>query len=277
MPDSKPQPAVDEWLEAFRAAVDAQRKVFAEHRGVEARSEYDGVGEGGDNTLVIDRLCEDAIFEQLDLLHAAGHEFTAISEERGTVEFGASSPVLVIDPIDGSLNARRTIPFHSVSIAVADGDTMDDVRIGYVFDFGANEEYVAVAGEGATLDGHPLKVLDDDGLEVVGVESTKPERLLAVAQALDGKTYRVRTPGSNAISLCWVAANRFDAMISTRNCRSVDAAAGQLIVREASGVLGFDDGELKDAPLDLAARYDISAARTRDDLATVREAQKQVP
>jgi myo-inositol-1(or 4)-monophosphatase len=276
MPDSKPQPAANEWLEAFRAAVDAPRKVFAEHRGVEARSEYDGVGEGGDNTLVIDRLCEDAIFEQLDLLHAAGYEFTAISEERGTVEFGASSPVLVIDPIDGSLNARRTIPFHSVSIAVADGDSMDDVRLGYVYDFGASEEYVAVAGEGATLDGHPLRVMDDDGLEVVGVESTKPERLLAVTQALDGKTYRVRTPGSIAISLCWVAANRFDAMISTRNCRSVDAAAGQLIVREAGGVLGFDDGELKDAPLDLAARYDISAARTPDDLATVREAQKQV-
>jgi myo-inositol-1(or 4)-monophosphatase len=277
MPDPKPQPAPNEWLEAFRAAVDAQRKIFAEHRGIEARSEYDGVGEGGDNTLVIDRLCEDAIFEQLDLLHAAGHEFTAISEERGTVEFGAASPVLVIDPIDGSLNARRTIPFHSVSIAVADGSSMEDVRIGFVYDFGAGEEWVAVAGEGATLDGHPLRVIEDDGLEVVGVESTKPERLVAVTQALDGKTYRVRTPGSIAISLCWVAANRFDAMISTRNCRSVDAAAGQLIVREAGGVLGFEDGELSDASLDLSARYDIFAARTRDDLATVREAQKQVP
>jgi myo-inositol-1(or 4)-monophosphatase len=242
-----------------------------------ARSEYEGIGEGGDRTLVIDRLCEDKIFDQLDLLHAAGHEFTAISEERGTVKFGDSPLQLVIDPIDGSLNARRTIPFHSVSIAVADGGSMADVRIGYVYDFGAGEEYVAVAGEGATIDGHPLKVIEDDGLEVVGVESTKPERLLAVTQALQGRTYRVRTPGSIAISLCWVAANRFDAMISTRNCRSVDAAAGQLIVSEAGGAVGFADGGLKDAPLDLSARYDIAAARTTGDLATVREAQKQVP
>jgi myo-inositol-1(or 4)-monophosphatase len=272
-----PGPSTDEWLAAFRASVADQRRIFDEHRGVEARTEYEGVGEGGDRTLVIDRLCEDAIFEQLDRLHAAGHEFTAISEERGTVAFGDSPLRVVIDPIDGSLNARRTIPFHSVSIAVANGTSMADVRLGFVHDFGANEEFVAIEGKGASVDGHALEVIEEDGLEVVGVESTKPERLLAVAQALDGKTYRMRTPGSIAISLCWVAANRFDAMISTRNCRSVDAAAGQLIVREAGGVLSFDDGGLDAASLDLAARYDIAAARAPGDLATVREAQKQVP
>ena len=267
----------NEWLGAFREAVEAQRGIFEEHRGVEARSVYEGVGEGGDRTLVIDRLCEDTVFEQLERLHEAGHEFTAISEERGTVKFGDSPTQVVIDPIDGSLNARRTIPFHSLSIAVADGGSMADVSLGYVYDFGAKEEWVAVSGEGATVDGHKLEVIEGDGLEVVGVESTKPERLLAVAEALDGKSYRVRTPGSIAISLCWVAANRFDAMISTRNCRSVDAAAGQLIVREAGGVLSFDDGGLEDAPLDLAARYDIAAARSEGDLVTVRHAQKQVP
>ncbi len=284
MPDLKPKsaetpagPSTDEWLDACRQAVEAQRRIFAEHVSIGSRSEYEGVGEGGDRTLVIDRLCEDTIFEQLDRLHAAGHEFTAISEERGTVAFGESPTRLVIDPIDGSLNARRTIPMHSVSIAVADGPSMADVRIGYVYDFGASEEFIAVAGEGATIDGRPLEVIEGDGLEVVGVESTKPERLLAVAESLQGRTYRIRTPGSIAISLCWVAASRFDAMISTRNCRSVDAAAGQLIVREAGGVARFEDGGLEDASLDLDARYDIAAARAEADLATVREAQKQVP
>src|SRR5687767_1792960 len=143
MPDLKPNsaetsagPTTDEWLDACRQAVEAQRRIFAEHVSIGSRSEYEGVGEGGDRTLVIDRLCEDAIFEQLDRLHAAGHEFTAISEERGTVAFGESPTRLVIDPIDGSLNARRTIPMHSVSIAVADGPSMADVRIGYVYDFG---------------------------------------------------------------------------------------------------------------------------------------------
>ena len=153
-----PGPSSDEWIAALRGAVEGQKKVFAEHVGVEARTEYEGVGEGGDNTLVIDRLCEDAVFAELDALHAAGHQFTAISEERGTVTFGDgdSEVLVVIDPIDGSLNARRTSPPYCLSVAVATGGSMADVVLGYVYEFGANEEFVAVAGEGTVLDGRPL-------------------------------------------------------------------------------------------------------------------------
>jgi myo-inositol-1(or 4)-monophosphatase len=273
------EPGTREWLDAFRRAVEAQREVFASHEGIEARTEYEGVGEGGDHTLVIDRLCEDAIFAELERLHGAGHEFTVVSEERGTVSFGSpDAPLRVIsDPIDGSLNARRTIPCHSVSIAVADGDSMADVRLGYVYEFGAREEFVAFAGGGATVNGRPISVLPGDLLEVVGLEATKPERVLAAAQSLFGHTYRLRSPGSIAVSLCYVASGRFDGMISTRNCRSVDAAAGQLIAREAGAQVEFAGLELADAPLDLSARYDVAAARTAADLSTLREAQDQVP
>src|SRR5215212_5324899 len=100
-------PSDQEWITACRSAVEVQRRIFAEHQGIEERTQYEGVGEGGDNTLVIDRLCEDAIFDELETLGEAGHEFTAISEERGSVAFGdGESPLrVVIDPIDGSLNA----------------------------------------------------------------------------------------------------------------------------------------------------------------------------
>jgi myo-inositol-1(or 4)-monophosphatase len=272
-------PGHDEWVAAFRRAVAAQREIFASHVGIEARTEYEGVGEGGDRTLVIDRLCEDAIFAELEGLHEAGHEFTVISEERGTVSFGSpDAPLRVIsDPIDGSLNARRTIPCHSVSIAVADGDSMADVRLGYVYEFGAGEEFVASAGEGATLNGRPISAPPGDLLEIVGVEATKPERVLAAAQSLSGHAYRLRSPGSIAVSLCYVANGRFDGMISTRNCRSVDAAAGQLIVRGSGAQVEFAGLELAEAALDLSARYDIAAARTPADLSTLREAQDQVP
>ena len=151
-------PSEEEWIAACRRAVEVQKRVFAEHQGIEARTQYEGVGEGGDRTLVIDRLCEDAIFDELERLHDAGHEFTAVSEERGTVTFGdGESPLrVIIDPIDGSLNARRTIPLHSVSIAVADGDSMADVTFGYVYEFGAGEEFIATL-EGAQLDGRPIR------------------------------------------------------------------------------------------------------------------------
>ena len=65
-------PSDEEWIAACRRAVEVQRRIFAEHRGIEARTQYEGVGEGGDNTLVIDRLCEDAIFDELEALHDAG-------------------------------------------------------------------------------------------------------------------------------------------------------------------------------------------------------------
>lgn len=255
----------------------ACRAVFAEYEGIAARSDYEGVGEGGDNTLVIDRLCEDAIFAELDALHADGAEFTAISEERGTVVFGdPKAPTrVVIDPIDGSLNARRTIPCHSASIAVAGGETMAEVTIGFVHEFGADEEFAAVAGEGARLDGVPLAVAEGDGLEVVALEASKPERVQAACAALAGKAYRVRAPGSIAVSASYVAAGRFDGMLSTRECRSVDAAAAQLIVREAGGHLSFG-GELAQAPLSLDARYGIAAARTRTDLETLLSAQERL-
>jgi myo-inositol-1(or 4)-monophosphatase len=272
-------PGDEEWIEAFRRATQAQREIFSRHRGIEARSEYEGIGEGGDRTLVIDRLCEDAIFGELERLHQAGHEFTAISEERGTVSFGSpEAPLRVVaDPIDGSLNARRTIPWHSVSIAVADGDSMADVRLGYVYEFGAGEEFVGLAGRGATLNGEAISVPEGDGLEVLGVEATKPERVLAAAQSLSGRTYRMRTPGSIAVSLCYVASGRFDGMMSTRNCRSVDAAAAQLIAQEAGAQVEFAGFEPSEAMLDLSARYDVAAARTAGDLRSVREAQDQVP
>jgi myo-inositol-1(or 4)-monophosphatase len=239
---------------------------------------YEGVGEGGDRTLVIDRLCEEAVFAELEALHDAGHEFTAISEERGTVNFGSGSSDVrvVIDPIDGSLNARRTIPWHSLTIAVAGGDSMADVTLGYVYEFGAREEFVASAGGGATLDGTPISVPPGDGLEVISLESNKPERLLAAAQALVGRAYRVRTPGSIAISLAYVAAARYDGMVSSK-CRSVDAAAGQLIAREAGALVTFGDGDLDEASLDLSARYDLAAARTAADLTSLDEVRRAMP
>ena len=267
-----------QWLDAFRRSVEAMRRVFAEHDSIEARSTYEGVGEGGDRTLVIDRLCEDAIFAELERLHGAGLDFTAISEERGTVTFGdpAAPTRVVSDPIDGSLNARRMVPCHSVSIAVARGETMADVSLGYVYEFGAGEEFVAELGQGATLDAKPIAVPAGDGLEVVALEASKPERVQVASETLAGSAYRIRAPGSIAVSACYVAAARFDGMFSTRDCRSVDAAAAQLIVREAGGAVSFG-GELSEAPLALDARYGIAAARTNADLGVLLDAQKRVP
>ena len=265
-----------DWLGICRRVVAAQRAIFDEVEGIGQRTVYEGVGEGGDHTLVIDRRCEDEVFAELSLLDAAGASFVAISEERGEVAFGSGGAArVVIDPIDGSLNARRTIPSHSLSIAVASGSSMADVEFGYVYDFGAGEEFVARRGAGARLGESPIRVgPDGEKLELLGVESAEPERALAALEALAGKVYRLRVVGSIAITAAYVAAGRFDGMIGLRPCRSVDAAAAQLIVREAGGTVAFGDLALSDADLGLDARYPIAAAAGPSGLAIARAAQQ---
>jgi myo-inositol-1(or 4)-monophosphatase len=264
-----------DWPTICRRIAAAQRPIFERTRTSAERTVYEGVGEGGDRTLVIDRECEDAVFAELDRLAAEGASFLAVSEERGEVSFGGGGDVrVVIDPIDGSLNARRTIPSFAVSIAVASGPSMADVEFGFVHDFGADEEFLASRGAGAQLNGASVAVsAEAERLEVVGLESAEPEWALPAFEALAGRVFRLRVVGAIAISAAYVGAGRFDAMLSLRSCRSVDAAAAQLIVREAGGAVAFGADGLDQAMLDLDSRYPMAAANGEAGLATVRAAQ----
>jgi myo-inositol-1(or 4)-monophosphatase len=264
-----------DWLGICRRIAATQQTIFDEVRGSKARTVYEGVGEGGDRTLVIDRRCEDVVFAELEDLAVQGASFVAVSEERGEVSFGSGGPArVVIDPIDGSLNARRTLPAHSLSIAVASADSMAAVEFGYVYDFGAGEEFAAKRGKGAQLDGEPIGTgADGEKLELLGLEAAEPERALSALEALSGRVYRLRVVGSIAITTAYVASGRFDAMISLRPCRSVDAAAAQMIVREAGGQVAFGDLALADASLGLDVRYPLAAAAGPQGLAIARSAQ----
>ena len=166
---------------------------------------------------------------------------------------------VIIDPIDGSLNAKRGLPHHALSIAVADGETMADVVFGFVYDFGPAEEWWAHRDEGAWLDGERLDPTlgerrgRDGRLEVLGIESADPRWVAASIDSLVGCAYRLRALGTIASSLCQVAAARLDGMVSLRDSRGVDCAAGQLIVREAGGLVSFPGFENRlGAPLDAA-------------------------
>jgi myo-inositol-1(or 4)-monophosphatase len=151
---------------------------------------------------------------------------------------------------------------------------MADVDFGFVHDFGAREEFAAERGRGATLNGHPITAdHPGEGLEVVGLESADPRWILGTVDALRGEVYRLRVVGSLAISLVYVAAGRFDGALSARDCRSVDAAAAQLIVREAGGAVAFADGGLEAADLGLDARYTVAASLDPSHLGLLLKAQ----
>ena len=234
-----------DWLGAARAAVRELQDVLAAAPTTVERARETGTrGEGGDATLEIDAAAEESVFRQLEALDAQGHRFVAVSEERGRVDFGGGPVRVVIDPLDGSKNAKRGLPHHALSLAVADGPTMADVWFGFVHDFGTGEEWVARRGEGALLNGAPL----DPGvrerrvggkLELLGIESADPRWVRDSADALAETAHRLRAIGAIAVTLCQVAAARLDGMVTLRRCRAVDVAAAQLIVREAGGVVAF--------------------------------------
>src|SRR5579871_2453702 len=140
--------AAPDWLAACRRIGARLSEILAALPSTAARAVVVGRGEGGDRTLVIDRDAEDAVFDELAALHRAGARFVAISEERGEVAFGGGPVRVVIDPIDGSMNAKRGLAPHAVSIAVADGPTMADVFVGYVHEFATATEWEAARGHG---------------------------------------------------------------------------------------------------------------------------------
>jgi myo-inositol-1(or 4)-monophosphatase len=275
---STPTALAADWLGACRAAAQGLREVLAgSPTSLERVAETGTRGEGGDRTLIIDAQAEAVVFAQLDLLHAAGARFQAISEERGVVDYGGEQVRVVIDPIDGSLNAKRGMTHHALSVAVADGPTMADVAFGFVYDFGPGEEWTARRGEGAWIDGRlidapaPERRMPDGRLEIVAMESTDPRHMAPVIDQLAETTYRIRAIGSIAISLCQLAPTRVDGMMTLWRTRSVDVAAAQLIVRETGGLVDFPLFEDPlGAPLDLAPHSPVVAARTREALAQLR-------
>ncbi len=263
-----------DWLDACRRAVTGLRTVLSDAPTTTERAVETGErGSGGDRTLVIDRSAEDVVLAELERLNADGYRFAALSEERGEIDYGDPNVRVIIDPIDGSLNAKRGISHYALSVAVADGPTMADVAFAFVYDFGPSEEWWARRGEGAWLDGEridpslPERRGRDGRLEVLGIESADPRWVAASIEGLEDAAYRLRAMGTIAATLCQVAAARFDGMVSLARSRGVDAAAGQLIVREAGGVVSFPwcEDPLA-APLDAAPHSPVIAARTMETL-----------
>jgi myo-inositol-1(or 4)-monophosphatase len=265
---------VTPWLEVCRAAVADIRGVLDELPTRGDREPVLATGVGGDETTAIDDAAERAVVARLEQLHQDGQEFLLVSEELGERAFGSSQTRVVVDPIDGSVNATRGLRHFCLSVAVSQGPAMGDVIFGYLYDFGSGEEWTATKDGGAQLDGKPLgEVRPKDKVELLVLEGTLSTSVADKAEALAGYAQRFRIMGSLALSLCQLAAGRVDAVCSLRDARAVDIAAAQLVVRECGIPIAFADaGPWDVAPLDTVPRSLVVAAPTdelRDRLAEI--------
>jgi myo-inositol-1(or 4)-monophosphatase len=246
------------WLELCRAAVADVKAVLLAMPGRDERERVIGRGEGGDMTAALDEAAEAATLRHFDR-----DDVRIVSEEIGIS--GAGRYTVLVDPIDGSQNAERGIPYFALSVAVAEGETIDDVFFGYVYDFGANEEWTAVRGGGAFLNGEPLTGSPKDSIEFLSIEATRAALVLDRLEKLAPLTDRVRVMGAQAITFCHLAAGRTDAVVCLRPSRTVDFAASQLLVRERGFAIHAIDGpELGSIPLDLEPRSRICAAGSEE-------------
>jgi myo-inositol-1(or 4)-monophosphatase len=247
-----------DWLALCRGSVEDVRRVLADLPRRTDREPVVGAGMGGDETTAIDAAAERVVLARFEDLEGV----TIVSEEAGRI--GNGGTYVVVDPIDGSLNAKRGINFFSLSIAVASGPTMGDVDFGFVHDFGTEEEWTAVRGEGARLNGHLLDgELPKNQIEILAFEATRTASVAEKAAAVVDLAYRLRIMGSLALSLCHLAAGRVDAVCSLKPARSVDIAAAQLLVRERGLEIDlFEDPPFEAAPLDVEGRSRVVAAGT---------------
>ena len=247
------------WLDTCRAAVADVQRVLGDLPTRVEREPVVRQGVGGDETTAVDDAVERAVIARIE---SRVDDYTLVSEEIGEVVKGNGRPWVVLDPIDGSLNAKRGIPHFCLSVAVADGPTMGDVSFGYVYDFGTGEEWTATRGRGAWLDGEPLGgVRAKDRIEILAFEATLTSSIAEKAANVVGLAYRLRVMGSLALALCNLAAGRIDGVCSLKGARSVDIAAAQLLVREVGLAIDlFEHPPFGDAPLDLEPRSRVVAA-----------------
>ena len=250
---------MNDWLEVCRTATEDVRGVLRDLPTRTEREPVVGDGVGGDETTAVDAAAESVILERLKAIDGA----TIVSEEVGELK-GDGGLRVVVDPIDGSLNAKRGIPFFSLSVAVAEGETMDDVVFGYVYDFGSGEEWTAERGRGARLNGVALgNVRPKEQIEILSFEATLTSLVAEKAPAMVDLAYRLRIMGSLALTLCHLADGRVDAVCSLKAARAVDIAAAQLLVRERGLAIDLPEAPpFGAAPLDVAGRSRVVAAAT---------------
>ncbi len=216
---------------------------FREEGGVEEA----GRGSGGDVALKGDLIAEEAVMETLK---REVESFKLISEEVGESSHGQGELYFIVDPLDGSRNYRRGLPFFATSVAVAEGPSLSDVLAGAVYAPMLGLEFYAERGRGAYINGRRVLVAQDSEV-VAAVNATPKAHFLphVLALALSTRGVVIRALGAASLEIAGVAAGWLSAYIDPWFAvRVVDVAAALLLAAEAGAYVSVK-GSLANPPL----------------------------
>jgi len=239
-----------------------------------------GIGAGGDVKKRIDLAAEKALIDTLRYYDAS---CTLVSEESGTKQIGKKSPrcMLTTDPLDGTTNALRGLPFMATSLALSRKPRLKEVEVALVSDLIHNVTYTAQRNCGAFRNEEAIKPSKMVSLEeaVIGVDfnTFKAREIVNQMIRVFERTKHLRHLGANALEICYVADGTTDAFIDLRGkLRVTDVAAAQLILREAGGIMTTPDGKDLDAPLDATQRVSFVAAANKALYSSIQRLLKEV-
>jgi len=243
-----------------------QTEILKVYKTTEAGKQF-GRGAGGDIKKKIDLVAETALIETLNKHKAS---CTLISEESGTQKIGVepANYFLVADPLDGTTNALRGLPFIATSLAVSSEPYLKNVEAALVTDILHNVTYTAQKGEGAYKNRQAIKPSRTSSLSeaVIGVDfhTFKASEIVNRMIRVFEQTKHLRHLGANALEICYVADGTTDAFIDLRGkLRVTDMAAAQLILKEAGGIITTGEGKPLDAPLTATQRVSFIAAANK--------------
>jgi myo-inositol-1(or 4)-monophosphatase len=248
-----------EWEELLLSATDKVWQKVSRLARQGGRDRTVGIGAAGDRTIYADKLAEELLIREL---RSAGVRI--LSEEAGAVGARNGGSLAVVDPLDGSSNFERGLPFYCTSVAIVDGDSLDGTIVGVVRDLVTGDAYSAKKGEGATKNGKRIRTsrTADASRAVIGVDLSRspPGLVSALAPLVEGVRRQVHL-GANALEICYLAEGKTDSFVDLRGkMRVTDFAAANLIAEEAGGVVtGPAGGELK-VSLDLEHRFSFVAS-----------------
>jgi myo-inositol-1(or 4)-monophosphatase len=244
----------EDWEKLLLGATERVRGKISTLAERDERGKSVGIGASGDRTLLADKVAEDELMKAL--LGVSGTR--VLSEEAGFRGDPDGDTLAVVDPLDGSSNFARGIPFYCTSVAVVEGNSLEDIRVGVVRDLVTGDVYHAVRGKGTKKNGVQVRAsrVTDVSRAVLGIDISRgSSELIARLSPLISAAGRQVHFGANALELSQVSDGTIDAFVDIRgSIRITDLAAAYLVAGESGAEVSDASGDELRGVFDLTHR-----------------------